>query len=330
MRIYLNLFLLILLTTTTQAQDDFETWPLNGWSMDNGITVTQESNIFYEGSNSASVEVTSEITNNTNFTQNIHLVEDETYTICFHVKNTEQHIESKISINNALYGNTQASNTDWQQICRSFTSSTTGDFPIGIAFDTKSGFDGSEIVYVDNFTIESTLPVVLSDFHGDIINNNINISWTSEEEINHDYYSLEWSTDGINYIEIYRENSFTNSIISKKHNYTHNNPQETNYYRLRMVDKDGKIDLSNILNIKYANKMSTIKVYPTVVLDKLTITHDIDETIQIKIYNNQGKEVFTNNISNNEQVDMSELSPGIYYLQTTLYNNYKTFKIFKQ
>ena len=148
-------FLLILVLSSYSgfSQDDFETWPLSFDVTDSGITVTEETTIVDEGDSSASVEVTTTNQSNTDWRKNINLTSGVTYKISFKIYHTEGAVRARIYCdgwrNYSVYGTTGS----WQTLSYDFTPSSTDSFDIGLRFYDIGAFDGSEIVYVDDFTI---------------------------------------------------------------------------------------------------------------------------------------------------------------------------------
>ena len=147
------LLVLVLCYFSGFSQDDFETWPLSFDVTDSGITVTEETTIVDEGDSSASVEVTTGTQASTDWRKNINLTSGVTYTISFKIYHTEGHVRTRIYCdgwqNYSIYGTTGS----WQTLSYDFTPSSTDSFAIGLRFYDIGAFDGSEIVYVDDFTI---------------------------------------------------------------------------------------------------------------------------------------------------------------------------------
>lgn len=76
-----------------------------------------------------------------------------------------------------------------------------------------------------------------------------------------------------------------------------------------------------------------IKIYPNPFTDKLTISSESfeDQNIQLKIINSIGQEVhMQNNLNDNNEIDLSNLPKGLYFLTIENKSSNKTFKIIKQ
>ena len=97
----------------------------------------------------------------------------------------------------------------------------------------------------------------------------------------------------------------------------------TNYYRLKQIDKDGKFSYSNIVVLKDNNLLTSglIAVYPNPVKNVLNvkIASPVNNKTTFLITDINGKSLIkkVTNVGNGEsivQVDISVLSAGTYYL----------------
>jgi hypothetical protein len=171
-------------------------------------------------------------------------------------------------------------------------------------------------------TSNIALPLELLSFTGKINDENIVLNWTTIDEVNTDHFIIERSNNGLSY-SIDGTTRAMNTP-SATHNYQHqvaSSVKGTNYFRLKMVDKDGKFTYSNVIAIRL-NALTDIKVYPTITSANLNI-YNIEENQEVRLYNINGQyvqQVF------NGQNDISHLPSGIYFVKT----NDKTIRIAKQ
>jgi len=102
-----------------------------------------------------------------------------------------------------------------------------------------------------------------------------------------------------------------------------NTLQGANFYRLKIIDTDGKISYSNTLYIDNKNALNTeIKVFPTLVSThaNISIPSDKNYTATIIFIDNQGRQVTKTEAqlfkgSNNVSVNTADLAPGKYYIK---------------
>ncbi len=186
---------------------------------------------------------------------------------------------------------------------------------------------------LNHFTIfaatdnSGVLPLQLLSFTGKQNASTNLLQWTTANEINTKHFKVERSTNG---------NSFTsvgtvNATGSGNNNYYYDDAVTLNgtvYYRLKMVDKNGKFTYSNI--IKFSNKQTnTITVYPNPI--EATTTLQLNDVTLIgtvaSIQNMNGQTVKTVALKTNFQaISLQEFPAGIYFLRTV---NGQSLKLIK-
>ena len=115
---------------------------------------------------------------------------------------------------------------------------------------------------IGTFKIRTTtpiaLPIELLSFRGTTDNVNNYLYWETASEINNHYFTIEKSTDGINYKMVHVVMGAGNSTHSNSYNSIDENPDKTiNYYRLKQTDYNGNSIYSNTISI---NNLPTKKV----------------------------------------------------------------------
>ena len=98
-------------------------------------------------------------------------------------------------------------------------------------------------------------------------------------------------------------------------------PKVMNYYRLKMVDKDGKYTYSEIRKVDNIGAMDIV-VYPNPAKDKLQIEINSKKNgrATVDILDISGRKILTQNIQldaghNLKSIDVSNLSEGNYLLK---------------
>jgi Family of unknown function (DUF5689)/Secretion system C-terminal sorting domain len=187
-----------------------------------------------------------------------------------------------------------------QTYISSYTTTTTDHYPVMAKFNL-SGL---------------TIPVELLYFSGQLIDKQVvRLDWATSSEINADYFSIEHSTNGKEFIDVGNIKSVGNS--SKKTTYLFNDSlitelNKTLYYRLKQVDYNGAIKYSKIIAINnLINKNAPIKVYPNPANNTIFVKN-INAFKSINIYNSQGVLIKKSLIN---EVDISAISSGIYLLE---------------
>jgi len=94
------------------------------------------------------------------------------------------------------------------------------------------------------------LPIELVKFDGKYYDKANNLSWITALEINNDYFVVERSEDGLNWLEVGKIDGSGTSQQLKNYSFKDKNFSNTvNYYRLTQVDYNGESTKSNIIVI---------------------------------------------------------------------------------
>lgn len=170
-------------------------------------------------------------------------------------------------------------------------------------------------------TSNNPVPLQLLSFTGKISDKSIALSWTTANEVNTDYFIIERSINGLSFSNDGTISSMNNPSTIHHYQYQVKNPANgLNYFRLKMVDKDGKFTYSNVLAFKL-NTDAAIRVYPTVTNATINIyTYNVQ---RILLYNTNGQ--YVQNLLRGQN-DISHLPSGIYFVKT----NDTTIRIVKQ
>lgn len=134
---------------------EFEQWTGNSpddWTtIDSGINVTPNTSMYQSGLHAAAVTVNTGSQGSTDLRQSIIVDAGQQYDFSVWVRHTEGGVKARLYVNGYQgYSDPNVVN-QWQQISYSYTPSSTGSIEVGLRFYDVSSFDGSEIVYVDNF-----------------------------------------------------------------------------------------------------------------------------------------------------------------------------------
>lgn len=157
------------------------------------------------------------------------------------------------------------------------------------------------------------LPVTLTKWKANVINQQVILSWSDVNEGNIEKYMVEKSLDGISYVCVESIVAKTNTI--NDYSYTDALLNGISYYRLKLVDKDNAAQYSAILIVS-GNTTSRLKVFPNPAYSSLTISYPkatVDFTIEIISFN--GKKVLSIPVEKGAvqtSIDVSNLVNGNY------------------
>lgn len=177
------------------------------------------------------------------------------------------------------------------------------------------------------------LPVDFTSFTGQK-DGNINVlDWATASEQNCDYYEVERSVDGENFESIGQVNGSGNSSNEIKYQFRDKEPTRgINYYRLRQVDYNGNYEYSTIVAIDNTMR-SGFSIYPNPVEAFIVVSFEEqpEAPCLIEIKSMTGKSVLFTEVSNaSNYIELNEMEPGMYILETTMNGNTVSEKFIKK
>ncbi|MGG9972476.1 SdrD B-like domain-containing protein [Ferruginibacter sp. SUN002] len=183
------------------------------------------------------------------------------------------------------------------------------------------------------------LPVTLVNLAGVYANGVAQLNWATLTELNSDRFELEYSIDGITFSNIKNIAAAGNSSTRIDYTYAHNQLKVgANYYRLKMIDRDGRSTYSNIVVLNVAAQGIAITgIYPNPFIDRvnISVTTGTSEVVKIKIYNAAGQVIRdqqssvrsgVNNITVN---NLSTLARGTYIVEVRTTDKVLTQRLIK-
>ena len=187
--------------------------------------------------------------------------------------------------------------------------------------------------------VADPLPVTLSNFEAVNNSNSVLVKWTTESELNNDFFTLEHSVNGHNFLSIATVKGKGTSTGRVNYQYPDVNfAQGTNYYRLKQTDLDGKFTYSDVRSVKMDLNASPVSIYPNPFKTELSVSVKNTsglEDISLMITDLFGRTLFRTN-GNNELVNsklqsfVNQLSTGAYILNVKTDAVAYSSKIYKQ
>jgi uncharacterized repeat protein (TIGR01451 family) len=173
----------------------------------------------------------------------------------------------------------------------------------------------------------SLLPVKLTSFTAKLVNDAGLLKWSTESEVKNDRFEVERSDDGIHFS--YRGSINGNGTSQVVHDYQYSDPLATTaaivYYRLRIIDIDGKGTYSKIIALKLngtlANEMVTVYPNPFMTGVKISMNSSKEEDAVFRILAIDGKELVRRiiTIQKGDNIivlrDLQQLNKGNYMLE---------------
>ena len=180
------------------------------------------------------------------------------------------------------------------------------------------------IQYDFELTNASPLPVEFSSFSGKKVNDGVELNWTTQSEFNSHVFEVMRSYDGVDFEKIGFVEAAGFSNTERRYDFLDENPLVgNNYYRLKEIDHDGKINYSNIILIYFEeDRIQMLKAFPNPANEEITIdffSFSKKETY-INVYNMVGQLVQTEKMNceqgnNSKSIDLSRLDRAVYILE---------------
>ncbi|MBX9784672.1 MAG: T9SS type A sorting domain-containing protein [Chitinophagaceae bacterium] len=177
------------------------------------------------------------------------------------------------------------------------------------------------------FPSGSTLPVKLKNFSGILRNNIATLNWESESEENFDYYEVERSTSPSQFRSVAKRNPLGTSNSGNSYSVNDDVSAESSkvfYYRLKMADKDGRTEYSNIVMLRRDNKqIKNLLLTPNPVQGVATARIEMASAgvVTLRVMDGNGRTIHQQRNNVNAGVNavsilnVSTLQPGTYILQ---------------
>jgi hypothetical protein len=188
---------------------------------------------------------------------------------------------------------------------------------------------------------EFTLPLVLNNFDATLGKEKVALTWTTgmEKELSH--FVVERSIDGASYNEAGIVFAGGTSGVKLNYNFNDkvmNSPKGIVYYRLRMVDLDGKYQHSaiRIIRTNQTNDIVKMQAYPNPAVDELRVTVPAswqNKQVNYQVFNTTGilvKQVVNKAASQTETINVRELGAGMYVVKASTASETATQRIIKK
>lgn len=183
----------------------------------------------------------------------------------------------------------------------------------------------------------AALPVTLLNFSGKNNGSNNLLSWTVNNEQNLAHYELQRSTNGQDYYFVTDINASGRSKYSYTDNFS-STAYSTIFYRLKSIDKDGRISYSSVVKIRMSAEGIFIEVAPNPFKEKLVINIESlkKDKATLVLTDISGRRLINKNVllaEGNNVFDIKEttgLLHGTYLLTVITSNQAQSIKVVKR
>ncbi len=191
---------------------------------------------------------------------------------------------------------------------------------------TPNILDGSDV----------PLPLDFIAFSGTVQNENVNLKWTTANEVNVSHFDVLHSTGGSKDFKVIGSVQAVNiKELVNNYQFTHQNaPDGYNFYRIREVDLDGYEGFTEIINVVMEASNISWTIYPNPAQDHLSIRSTvIIPDSRVMILDVTGRTLYDQHVSFESKeavLDLSKLGAGVYHVIIELPDSKKSFRVMKQ
>lgn len=219
---------------------------------------------------------------------------------------------TKVKIGTLIFDNTPGNATAGSDL-----------FMSNVTLDPGLNYSGNDFTAHD-VAIEGAqsqnLPLKLTSFEVEKVREGAGLTWSTEIEENFSHFELQRSMDGVNFrpfadVQGQGFNAGVNKYSAIDANIPFvGNSEETVFYRLKMIDLDGKYEFSEIRSVMFDERASDVTVFPNPTADFIAVKAD-SPISNVTIYNIDGRVVLNQKVGG--QIDLSSYDSGMYKVIVT-------------
>lgn len=203
-----------------------------------------------------------------------------------------------------------------------------GTYKFELKVTNSVGLVAKDTLTINNGNI--VLPVILTDFSAKAADKtSVLLQWKTSSEINSDYFIVERSNNAQSFSEGSRIAATGAASTGAAYRHTDHFPENgVNFYRLKMVDKDGQFAYSKVINVTMKNVVENAVAISFASLKSdqllLSINSGKGQPAALNILDANGKRIYSASLSLNKGMNRISkpihLSSGVYYANLTTGN----------
>ena len=198
-----------------------------------------------------------------------------------------------------------------------------GTYTVEIFFDAPTNSSGGcdPILYESNgggnffasFVVDTALPVSNGPLDIRQHDREVTLSWTTTSEHNNQRFDIEHSLDGKTFDRVGSIAGQGNTTFPTNYTFSHAVASAgLHYFRWKQVDFDGTYSYSDIKSIRVKN--NELVIFPNPTNGIIRVNSDIDDDTKVLISSKEGQQVLAIDIIQNNQIDISNLANGVYFM----------------
>ncbi len=210
------------------------------------------------------------------------------------------------------------------------------DFQVRFNYSDGENSTWAGMIAIDNVMLagnfDISLPVSLTEFKGYKKETTAQLIWTTESELDNDYFTLERSLDGRTFQPLATINGQGTSLSENEYAYTDEHPLVgTNYYRLKQTDFDGTVSyIGDIIALDFTDR-GVLVIRPNPVrADQFYFDLPASESDfrKMQIHNAAGQLIKEEILDDSETISVSvdNIQNGIYFLSIKTNTNLESHR----
>jgi len=235
-----------------------------------------------------------------------------------------------------IYVDADVVGTESNMFAHKWAASWTDYDAVNTATNTLTG---SAITAFSNFTGKkkgAPLPITLLSFNAELNGDKVDLNWATASETNNDYFTVQTSTDGVDFENVTYVTGAGNSNRILHYAAVDDVPfYGLSYYRLKQTDYDGQFSYSDVVAVNYLIDDDNIAVYPIPTNRKffVVVKGNKGDEVLVIVRDLLGKEHYSKAIILHDNgytlaVDLSnKLSAGVYLVTASSQNKLYRKKI---
>jgi hypothetical protein len=185
-------------------------------------------------------------------------------------------------------------------------------------------------------TVNTVLPLLLLDFKGKKSGEGVWLEWQTTSELNTSHFEIERSSNGVQFDKI-GERQATNTTQAA-YNFTDNSPSTVNYYRLKIVNQDGKYFYSKVIIINKDGRslyLNVIRPNPFTGQISICILMSENQKLEVQLLDEAGRKVKERKLSGVQGTntilfnDLNTLVEGLYIVKVRVNDEVLVQKLLK-
>ncbi|WP_276479872.1 T9SS type A sorting domain-containing protein [Paraflavitalea pollutisoli] len=166
----------------------------------------------------------------------------------------------------------------------------------------------------------AALPVNWLSFTGQYLNRQVALHWSTAQEQNNEGFEIQHSTTGADFETIGKIAGKGNTTTVSQYSFKTGHYQAgNNYYRLKQIDLDGRLEYSRVVTIAVADANTSITLAPNPATGKVTLRfgHPHSKPVTVVITDASGRQAKQQVIqpgNTTSTIYLNSLNKGIYSL----------------